>query len=254
MYIIVGRTALNHATGEHAPTNDLDLIGDDLKEFPPDRATDYHLIPRNILEEFTTYNHYADLDSLYTLKLSHAEYNIHWWKTIQDILFMKKCGARLKPKLLSLLKEHWKGVHGDKSFLNLGRTSKEFFNDYVPKKFEHDWLHTVISYPNKPIYLSCLKEGQEVQTDWIKFKNLPLQTRIDMLKEEICTIATERWLLNGFDSPLRAYQMALQKTVTNLTKGKTSQFIIENIEHFLKPLPNWIDNLERFELLKTSYK
>ena len=52
-------------------------------------------------------------------------------------------------------------------------------------------------------------------------------------------IAAERWLIDpkykGKISWFRAYLFSLRKTVTTLTKGSYSYFIMENIEHFIKP-------------------
>ena len=146
MYFIVGRTALNKITQNSSYTPDVDVVTDEdnFSLVVAKGTLEIKQLPTEVLKEFSTDDTgvYADLNSLYTLKLSHAEYNIHWWKTVQDLMYMRKLGAKKKEPLFSMLKEHWKKVHGDKSFLNLGRTSKEFFDDFVPKEFEHDWYRS----------------------------------------------------------------------------------------------------------------
>lgn len=258
MWLIVGRTALNRIFHFTRRTGDIDAVYSDSPPtlYPnyPGQIVETHKMPEEILSQFSSDDGtYADLDSLYTLKLSHAEYNIHWWKTAQDILFMKKMGAKIKPKLLVMLKQHWVKVHGNKEFLNLGRTSKDFFDDYVYKAYDHDWLHEVIAYPNPPAFKKCLKDGAEVDICNDKFLALSKAEKVQMLQEEILVIATERWLTNPHNDVTtydRAYQLALQKTVTNLTKGIQSQFIVENLELFLKWPKSWKINLERHNVMK----
>ena len=192
-----------------------------------------------LMEHNSLVNRCASLNDLLTIKLSHLPYDIQWKKHLNDYLVFKKHGAQINQALYVALQQHWESVHGNKSFLSLYRTKDNFFDDYVEKEQEHDYLHELVAYPDKPVYSRCLQEGQEVMIDWDKFLAIPFEQQVKMFREEINVIATERWLLPTKDSGKitfrEAYSKSLHKTVTALTKGKASRFLCENIEEFIRP-------------------
>ena len=192
-----------------------------------------------LMEHDSLVNRCASLNDLLTIKLSHLPYDILWKKHLNDYLMFKKHGAQINQALYVALQQHWESVHGNKSFLSLYRTKDNFFDDYVEKEQEHDYLHELVAYPDKPVYSRCLQEGQEVMIDWDKFLAMPFEQQVKMFREEINVIATERWLLPTKDSGKitfrEAYSKSLHKTVTALTKGKASRFLCENIEEFIRP-------------------
>ena len=203
---------------------------------------DSSIIPKEIIPLFehdSLVNRCATLNDLLTIKLSHLPYDILWKKHLNDYLVFKKHGAQINRALYVALQQHWENVHGNKSFLSLYRTKDNFFDDYVEKEQEHDYLHELVAYPDKPVYSRCLQEGQEVMIDWDKFLAIPFEQQVKMFREEINVIATERWLLPTKDSGKitfrEAYSKSLHKTVTALTKGKASRFLCENIEEFIRP-------------------
>ena len=199
------------------------------------------VIPQNILklmEEGSLIGGVATLNDLLTIKLSHLPYDILWKKHLNDYLVFKKHGAQINHKLYITLQEYWKEVHGNKNFLSLYKTKDKFFDDYVVKEQEHDYLHELVSYPNNPIYTLCLKDGEDVAIDHKKFLSLTFEQQVKMFREEINVIATERWLIPTKDSGRitfrEAYSKSLHKTVTALTKGWASRFMCENIEEFIR--------------------
>ena len=203
---------------------------------------DSSIIPKEIIPLFehdSLVNRCATLNDLLTIKLSHLPYDILWKKHLNDYLVFKKHGAQINRALYVALQQHWENVHGNKSFLSLYRTKDNFFDDYVEKEQEHDYLHELVAYPDKPVYSRCLQEGQEVMIDWDKFLAMPFEQQIKMFREEVNVIATERWLIPTKDSGKitfrEAYSKSLHKTVTALTKGKASRFLCENIEEFIRP-------------------
>lgn len=119
--------------------------------------------------------------------------------------------------------------------------NKEFYigTPFESLEFPHDYLHELVAYPNRPVYERCLRENQEVLIDKDKFFAMPFEDQVRMFREEITVIAAERWVLNpkleGRVSWYRAHMFSVRKTVTTLTKGWASRFLVENIEHFVKP-------------------
>ena len=239
MKILVGSCAAHFWLPEFRMGKDIDWWSTEEVE---GEGFDTSIIPENILTQMrkgSVEGGVATLDDLLTIKLSHLPYDILWKKHLNDYLVFKKHGASVNPKLYVALQEHWKAVHGNKSFLSLYKTNDEFFDDYVVKEQEHDYLHELVSYPNKPIYTLCLKDGEDVAIDHQKFLSLPFEQQVKMFREEINVIATERWLLPTKDSGKitfrEAYSKSLHKTVTALTKGWASAFMCENIEEFIQP-------------------
>lgn len=193
------------------------------------------------------------LNNLYTLKLSHVFWNIHHDKTIADIIFMSRNGAKVNKPLFYKLKEHWKTVHGGKEFLSLDRSKEEFFDDYVPKVIDHDQIHVwVAKYENSPLYERCLKDGEEVLLDWNKFSTLSHEDKIHMMREEIMTIGIERWgIPKMFDIPSGVcYSRAARLVLTNLMKGRFANFIAFNLDEIL----NYRMTDEYFKVKKLFYE
>ena len=158
MNIIIGSAALAYfGLNKKAPV-DIDVWTDD-DSFEKDGIMDVCKIPTNILLLVDQVDGYATPDSIYTIKLSHAVYDIHWQKTKLDILFLKHHGCKPLQELYEALKVHWKSVHGGKDFLSLNKSKEDFFTDNVEYKFPHDDLHKLVSYPNSPMYTNCLKDN-----------------------------------------------------------------------------------------------
>lgn len=245
MKIIVGSGAAhkNLESFKRKYGSDIDAWTDNDTELEKGKKLDYNLMPQEIMlafQESSKVQGYATLDDLYTIKLSHLPYDIFWHKHKADaMVFKMKYGAKVNQDLYALLKAHWKEFHGNKPFLSLYRTKDAFFDDYVPKEYDHDYLHELVAYPNAPVYTKCLKDGQQVAIDKSKFDALPFTEQVKMFREEITVIANERWILNpacrGKIPYLAAWGKSVHKTVTALTKGWASEFICENLEYFEKP-------------------
>lgn len=240
MKILVGSKAAHFWLPSFRAGKDTDWWSSD--ECETGRGIDTSVIPLHIFKEMQTSTlerKVATLDDLLTIKLSHLPYDIMWYKHLNDYLVFKKHGANVNEKLYVALQQHWKKVHGNKGFLSLYKTKDNFFDDYVVKEYDHDYLHELVSYPNKPVYTLCLKDGEGVMIDKEKFLSLRFEQQVRMFREEINVIATERWLLSTKESGRitfrEAYSKSLHKTITALTKGWASRFMCENIEEFIRP-------------------
>lgn len=240
MRIVVGSTALASQGWSTINPKDVDIWTDEILE----EGGDVCLIPADILKIIPTVkidgNLYATVDALYTIKCSHLGWANHKWnKHKGDVLLLKFNGAKLVPELYRSLVEFWKVELSDKPWLSLNQTKRGFFTDNVIYTYDHDYLHELVAYPNSPVYTHCLKENHDVLIDKSKFDKLSFEQQIRMFREEISVIAIERWITNpkakGRYSFMKAYPMALEKTITSLTKGWATEFIVLNLEHFVKP-------------------
>lgn len=247
--MIVGGAAINFWFPGERVAKDVDIWVREGTEIPEKRPNiEYSCIPNEIMDMFGDVS-YARIDDILTIKLSHLEYDIKWWKHVKDVEFLIQRGARVNNKILDALREHWKQVHGSsKNKLSLYKTKEEFFDDFVEKKYDHDWLHRQVAFNEQPVYVFVLKDGQEVMIDKEKFDKLSHWGKVRMFKEEVAVIALERYLLNekcSIASVPVAWAMALRKTVTALTKGWASRFMVDNLLEFLDPIPEILPLFEQ---------
>lgn len=242
MEIIVGSSALDWAGLSRRTPIDIDIWTDQEEYSAPGK--DIKHMPLEIMKLIPLYTdahmlNIANSDAIYTIKCSHAVYDIKWEKTKLDILWLKSYDCKIVEPLYEALKAYWKDVHGGKDFLSLMKGKDEFFTDNVTYLYDHDYLHELVAYPDKPLYTKVLMEGQDVMIDRNKFNSLSFEDKVNLFREEITTIAAERWVINpqykGEVSWYKAYMYSLRKTVTTLTKGWASEFIVLNLEHFVKP-------------------
>lgn len=243
--IIGSSAAYYHGLTKESP-RDLDRFYIEGEE---ELSGDSHSLPKSIYNAIHSNSGFITKDALYTLKCSHLQWDIKWDKTKRDILNYKHQGCKLDENLYKILVRYWEGVHGDKSFLSLKKPKEMFFEDFVEYKYDHDYLHEVVAegFGRKPLYNKCLKDGEQVLTDASKFDSMSFEEQVAMFREEIAVIAFERWIVYGKMSWFKAHSMSLKKTITNLTKGWASNFIVMNLEHFIKPDYNYYKNLINME-------
>lgn len=267
-FLVVGSRAMNQRLQPALTVNtkDTDVVfaEDDLDLSDTYMALDtdqieFHKLPQHIFDQMcfksTPFPHNPTiatptLETLWVLKLSHAEYNIHWHKTVSHVQIMKK---QLKDfywkdfrfhdlpenyqHLFQDLKAYWKTIHGKrKEQINLAVSKEQFFTNNVPRIYEHDQIHEYMKYGKKPLYQTVLKNNTTVMLDQNKFNRLAIDDAIKLAREEIYVIALERYLLpvNFKTCAVRAYQRAVRKVVIELSKGWFSDFIVENYDKLYK--------------------
>lgn len=260
MILTIGSTALKYWWDDWREPSDIDVWIDNEEEIKNlEKGTDYKIIPSKILKLCNKdCKNYATPSTIYTIKCSHLGWdNPMWDKHKRDIIIMKQKGCIINEPLYKALKEFWKTELGNKPFLSLDKSKKEFFTDHVHYVYDHDELHKIISYPNEPMYTYTLKDGADVLTCEVKFSKLCFEDQVRMFREEISVIACERWLLNPYwqkqnISWYEAYILALKKTITTLTKNWANDFIVMNLEHFIKPDYSYFENLLKKENLMSN--
>ncbi len=237
--LIIGSTAMKHWFPEVREPKDRDCFSPEQHQgwevFWDDRLTEYWPWPWMDVRPYR----YATLHELYTIKVSHSSWELKngsWEKHIEDAAFLKRKGAVLLPDLYKLLYSIWEDVHGKKK-MDLSKEADEFFKDAVKRQYDHDSIHETVAHYDRPLYTRILKDGHSVDIDPKKMWALPFEDQVKLFREEIAATALERLVIpNNYNfSPGRAWRWALRRTITSLTKGKSSLFLIENYEHFRKP-------------------
>lgn len=192
----------------------------------------------------TNTTEYATLDQMYTIKLSHSHWELKngsWHKHIADMRALKRAGAVLDLDLYKILYKVWEEMYGKKE-MNLDQDKSEFFDDAVRRTYDHDSIHASVAFGSAPIYEEILRDGASVDIDPKKLWALPHEHIVQLFIEEVCVTALERIVIprDYKTSPGAAYLWALRRTITSLTKGKSSRFILENYEDFAIPDPEYV--------------
>ena len=164
-------------------------------------------------------------DEIYTVKVSHAIYDIHWRKTMSDIRFLQIKGCKIIPDFLNKLRDYWIEVHGEQHRTDFEVKPGDFFNDRVRRKINHDKLHEILN--PTPTYLKMIEN--EVTPIPDKFFKLDKGDRIEVLFEESFVLAIERF---NNDPDLLAYNKAQQILVTGLHPVWLADYVIENWNNY----------------------
>lgn len=188
---------------------------------------------------------YATLDELTTIKQSHAYWELRngsWSKHMADLLALKAAGGKVIEGLHTMLYWVWEDTHG-KKVVDLTQEAEEFFTDAVKRVYVHDSLHESVAYHDRPIYEECLKDGASVQMDMNKVWAMPFERQIQMFREEIYVTALERLIVPNdyLYSPGAAYQWALRRTITSLTRGKSARFLVDNFDLLRRPDVDYVN-------------
>lgn len=238
MKILIGSKALAQRINIYRVPGDIDYFSNEKID---KSECFYH--PK--LEEYDWSGSVANLDELYTIKVSHIFWDLRnnsWLKHFNDIMLMKEENAKLIPELYKLLYSIWEEIHGKKP-ANLNKVPEEFFNNQVKRYYEHDSIHASIAYFNEPLFNKILRDNHEVAVSKEKFDNLPHNEKIMLIREEIYATALERYVIPKLGYIDKAnnltkitlknksysfYQESLKKIITSYSKGWFALFIVEH--------------------------
>lgn len=195
----------------------------------------------------------APLEVLYLLKMSHRykKNSPHFFKTMNDIHYMRSLGASIPAELEDVFKLREKETY-NYSHPNLDVKSKDFFKgDEVPYVYDHDTIHEAVAVLGVPAYKSYMKDDSEVMTSKEKFFEQENHIRLLGVYEESCVLALERSQIPfNFEVPARqSFVMALSKVCTSITSGYFREYAWENFGVVMKFYESMgeTDYIERFK-------
>lgn len=237
--LIFGSCAVKHWFPDFRIPNDIDIISPESYWIP---AFEY-LITNN------KHDQYVDADLLFTIKVSHASWDIHWDKTIKDICYLKNKKCNIDKEFFQLLINDWNIYHKSKS-VKLTGTNDKFFNANITRKFDHDWLHSQLSFYNEPLHHRIRPDKSSPMCNEDLFLTLSFTDQIRCALEEIYVIATERFLVYNKSIPLQhAKYKALRLLITSLTKNWFNLFLILNFETLMnEDNTTWSQKLQLLNL------
>lgn len=104
---------------------------------------------------------------------------------------------------------------------NLNQSVEDFFDDAVTKVYNHDTLHELFAYYDKPMYTRLQKDHTKAWCCKDLWDELTHEDKLKCIAEETYVIATERFLVpKDWNYPMKlAYNKALDKVCTTLCKG-----------------------------------
>lgn len=115
---------------------------------------------------------------------------------------------------------------------NLMQSNEMFFDDPVKKVYDHDFLHELYAYEDRPMFEKLKHEGEEGKAWCAKdlWEQLSHLQKLQCVAEKSYVIATERFLVpNDWNYPTKkAFYFALKKICTTLTSGWFRDFAIDN--------------------------
>lgn len=234
-WLIIGSTAAYHWYPDLRKPKDIDVItpgkyinasGDQ-----PVIDTQWHELAERIISRSAD-PVFADPSLLYTLKVSHAYWNRKFDQTLFDIKCFQDRGAVLYQDLHDALIPIWTRAHPPKK-LNMNMGAKDFFNDAVVRIYDHEELHELLAFYDRPLHEKLRPDMSLVKCSKERFEALSFDDQIKVALEEILVTAIERWRLTQNSSTsdkLKAVKLAHCKLCTTMAKGWFAQFNVVN--HF----------------------
>ena len=243
MNILIGSQALAMANIGFEVRNDADwdIISDEKFENPMIEVHDPKILLNYELEKFVTgstiiegrFVHVLGLQGLAIVKRSHLwrdlSFDKHmtmYHKWLKFYIPYGECDATdyLNRRTKETIKMFSRGNP------NLMQSKEDFFNDAIEKKYDHDYLHELVSYYDKPLYTRLLKTSELAWCEFDKWRQLSHQDKLLCIAEEVQVIAIERFCVpNDWNySTKRAYIGALKKVCTTLCSGWFRDYAIDH--------------------------
>lgn len=197
-----------------------------------------HLNNKSMLYYFNTHTTYQNVIYPYGLAVMyrshlHRDWNwdAHITKYHKFILPLLKNDLHLDdPVLLERIKLTKKAYPQGNP--NLMQSNEMFFDDPVKKVYDHDFLHELYAYEDRPMFEKLKHEGEEGKAWCAKdlWEQLSQLQKLQCVAEETYVIATERFIVpNDWNYPTKkAFYFALKKVCTTLTSGWFRDFAIDN--------------------------
>ena len=211
-----------------------------------------HLNNRDMIFIFETRSHVCSPYGLAIIYRSHLHRDWNWdahiTKYHKFILPLLKSDLHLTDPILleriRLTKEAY--PQGNP---NLNQSNEMFFDDPVEKVYDHDFLHELYAYEDRPMFEKLKHEGEEGKAWCAKglWDELSQTQKLQCVAEETYVIATERFMVpNDWNYPTKkAFYFALKKVCTTLTSGWFRDFAIDNFPEVFELFDNGkFDNVQ----------
>lgn len=212
-----------------------------------------------------------DKQVLYLIKRSHANFSVHFEKTLHDLIQLSKVALDVdwssRQEILDdtkILKDFYAARHNEakerfgkvQDRIKLNKSNDQFFRGGSNLRiWEHDDVHKAVAkFPDFPMFLRCKWDVNSAKIERDLFERLHPKMQIWMVMEEAMVIGIERAGVTLADlgtafykesNSEKLYRQGLHKLTKDLCKGWFQDFILDNILSLLNP--DW-DYLGQFEV------
>lgn len=229
----------------------------DLTDYYPSSRIIYHT------DRYYSYNdeklgtsyYIASVETLYLLKRSHICFNIHWQKSIADMLYLKQYIN------INNLNQEWydtfnlrfqeikdrvkyKERNFDISNSDFFKVSEKMVNRLLP----HDNIHYATCFFDRPLFMTVKDDLSKAAMSEAKVNALSHDQKIKLIQEECMALTIERYILpcvknNKPYNASEAYAAIAGKMVYNYLPMFLKLFAADN---FLEILDLKIDYVDKF--------
>ena len=238
-WLITGSVAARHWFSDFRQPTDIDLLTPaSIKTSNSSECiidTSWHNAAQLIMDHNTD-KVFLDANLLFTLKVSHAHWNVWWDKTMFDIDFFKKKQCTLNETVYKALLPVWSEIHGAKK-VNLNQTVADFFDDAVVRRFDHEALHRLAAYNGPPMHEHIRPDLGRAWCSRAMFEALPAEQQYETCLEEIIVTSIERANLEGpapQSKTMPAIYAGYKQLITSMTAGWFAKFLILNQKELLR--------------------
>lgn len=242
--ILIGSAPLKMARGQDVKEYDIIATGEERKQFEGrDLRIDFHdynaLNNSDVATRFTSDN-VAMVGGVFvptcTLRgLAHIKRSHLWRSRFFDkhiAAYHRDLAQHIGPIDTEFLEERIALTRAayPQGNPSLAQTNEDFFDDAVTKIYDHDDIHEIVAYYDRPVYTMMKRDDSKAWCEKDMWDDLPESHKLSCVAEECYVIAIERFMVpNGWKFPAKhAYFKALEKVCTTLTSGWFRDFAIDN--------------------------
>jgi len=229
--LVFGSLAMKHWFPDSREPNDYDIITDvPLKnEEVNGLKLEFHWTEAfKYLKENNKNSLFVDKDLLYTIKLSHAAWDINWEKTMKDIEFLKSKYCKVDPVFYKLLYTDWENLHGKKK-VKMNVQNEDFFKGNIKRKYDHEWLHKQFMFNDRPMNERIRYDLSSPICSKDLWDKLTYAEQLQTALEEIFVLTAERFIFVDKPIPTKIARIkTLKKMITSTTSGWFNFFLIEH--------------------------
>lgn len=241
MNLIYGSTAIKHHFPDFREPRDIDIISR-----LPIKSTEslqyYWVDAFEYLEENNKGSHYVDSDLLYTIKVSHASWDINWVKTMKDIEFLKSKGSTLDKDFYNILYSDWEEIHRKKK-VKMNVKNEDFFTKTITRKYNHESLHEIFKFYKRPLNEKIRKDLNSPLCSEALWDKLNFEDKIKTALEEIFVLSTERYILVESPVPNKIARIkTLKQMITSSTSGWFNLFLIIHFDSLRTHSQTYFEN------------
>lgn len=237
-FIIIGSVASKHWFTDFRQPNDVDILSSTPNALTSNRFLDqqsHRLF--DLVVDHSNDKTFADPNVLLTLKLSHVRHDqVFFEKTIHDIAFYKSHGCQVIEPLYDQLIPLWDEVRPNRVKLSNVKV-EDFFTSTVTRKYNHDYLHELVAFNQRPLHESIRPDLTLVYCDPVLYQQLSSEHKLQLALEELMVTAIERYNITTNTSDINVYKavkQALKLLITSMTRGWFARYYAENYPAIMK--------------------